>query len=223
MQNFIPLSEIQKAFTFSPIKTYRLFAQLRLQGSLNKDIDWIFQDNKILLDIARFFTELENRGYKNFLREEYSDLHPKSIENSSTPDEIISEPTEIAEEEKNEETGKEVISSDTEIISDTNQMISSDIIGVKNEIIEILKEGVARAEREAETLRSANGVLLAQNQQLSNVAYRLMPPPSGQGSGKDGNLPPDKPPQEMPTHVVEIEPTPTKDFSREELPETPHS
>src|SRR5262245_57090938 len=72
---FTPLPEIQKMLTFSPIKTYRLFVQLRLQGKLKADIDWIRRDNTICIDVTRFFVELEAKGYKNFLHEEYREVN----------------------------------------------------------------------------------------------------------------------------------------------------
>src|SRR5215467_550895 len=72
---FTPLPEIQKMLTFSPIKTYRLFVQLRLQGKLKPELDWIRRDKTICIDVTRFFVELEAKGYKHFLKEEYSEVH----------------------------------------------------------------------------------------------------------------------------------------------------
>ena len=61
----------------------------------------------------------------------------------------------------------------------------SETLRTKDEMITILKEGIARAEREAQYLREANKDLSQQNQQLTKLTFLLMAPPVPENAPKD--------------------------------------
>jgi hypothetical protein len=195
---FTPLPEIQKMLTFSPIKTYRLFVQLRLQGKLRPELDWIWRDKTICIDMSRFFVELEAKGYKNFLQEEFREMNTNDFNrNQLLSNEIERNQVQESTNENKPPNQVEMKSDDNnqhQTISDDNKsnqmkshdnelksfVIASDIsetLQTKNEMITILKEGIARAEREAQYLREANKDLSQQNQQLTKLTFMLMAPP----------------------------------------------
>ena len=60
MNDFLPLSDIQKRFTFTPIKTYRLFKKFAKQNKLQEGLDWLRRDNQIVIDARKFYTLLED-------------------------------------------------------------------------------------------------------------------------------------------------------------------
>src|ERR671924_433716 len=78
--NFFPLTEIQKMLVFSPIKTYRLFVKLKQEGRFREEQDWIIRDQKLFIDLPRFFTELESDGYKNIVQDDFIGVLPNSSE-----------------------------------------------------------------------------------------------------------------------------------------------
>jgi hypothetical protein len=104
--NFFPLSEIQKMLVFSPIKTYRLFVKLKQEGRFREEQDWIIRDQKLFIDLPRFFTELETDGYKNIVQDDFIGVLPHSPEISRhqmNSSDIERNQTEIIAHEKREE------------------------------------------------------------------------------------------------------------------------
>jgi hypothetical protein len=193
---FIPLSEIQKMFTYSAIKTYRLFVVLRMQGKMREEQDWIMRDNKLLIHLPRFFVELEAKGYKHFLRDEFIAHQTKSPEINLHSNEIIQNQNEIrphdstpekTEELKSPEINSPQMNSDEnkrhQMQSDEIEMKSvfrngemSETLKAKDEIIGLLKEGMERAERESRHLREANRDLSKQNLDLTKMTMLLIAP-----------------------------------------------
>jgi hypothetical protein len=195
---FTPLPEIQKMLTFSPIKTYRLYAQLRLEGKLRAEIDWIRRDNTTCIDVSRFFVELEAKGYKNFLKPEFQEMksiditlqeseinrnqmQSNDIERNHLPTSVDENtPKNYAEVKSDEIERHQVISDDSkshQVKSDEIEELSpsatremSETLKTKDEVITILKEGIERAEREAHHLREANKDLAKQNDQLTKLS-----------------------------------------------------
>jgi len=176
MQNFLPLSEIQKQFTFSPIKTYRLFAQLRKKGDLKPEVDWIHRGKDLFVDMPRFIVEIQASGYGNFLKDETTRNQTTSLDNERNQTEIVAEdqhqenqqiePEEIEEVKTNEVIRNQVKSSEnnTEEVSPAQQILES-----KNEVIETLR-------KEADHLREANSHLLEQNRELTQMTHLLVAP-----------------------------------------------
>ena len=185
MQNFLSLTEIQKMLTFSPIKTWREFNKLRQNGKLKEGIDWVMRDKKTLIDMPRFFSELESIGYKNIIVEEYA-FQMKTDDNKMLSNETIRNQNEIIPEEKtpenkdvveeSENKRNQVISDETTLKSNENERITTAVLEAKNETITELKKSVDRAEKEAETLRKGNLSLMEQVSSLTNITHRLMAP-----------------------------------------------
>ena len=171
MQNFLPLSEIQKQFTFSPIKTYRLFAQLRKKGRLVPQVDWLHRGKDLFIDMPRFIVEIQGNGYANFLKAETIRNHTTSLDNERNQTEIVAgEQTKENQQTKPEES--EEVKTDDIIrnrvkSTENNTVEESPILQVKNELIENLR-------KEAEHLREANGHLLEQNRELTHMTRLLV-------------------------------------------------
>ncbi len=192
--------------TFSPIKTYRLFVQLRLQGKLKADVDWIRRDNTMCIDVTRFFVELEAKGYKNFLHDEYREVNAtdfnshqmksNEIERNQSDEHVDENIAKNYDEVKSNDNKRfQTISNDinsNQMKSDDNTMTTSvpagemsETLKTKEEMITVLKEGIARAEREAQYLRDANKDLSQQNQQLTKLTFLLMAPPVPENAAKE--------------------------------------
>jgi hypothetical protein len=201
--NFFPLSEIQKMLVFSPIKTYRLFVKLKQEGRFREEQDWIIRDQKLFIDLPRFFTELETDGYKNIVQDDFIGVLPQSSEISRhhmNSDDIERNQTEITPQEKREET---IHAADPSLKSDdiirnhlnTNEddlksgdinsatLMSAEIVRAKTEIIDVLKESLQqaneqlmRAERDKEHYRKEMEYISQQNQRLTQLTYMLSAP-----------------------------------------------
>jgi hypothetical protein len=203
MHDFIPLAEIQKLFTFHPLKTYRLFSRFRQEGKLHEESGWITRDNQILINMPQFIVELQAVGYSNFLRDEINrfqeisnDEQMKSdeIERNQVKPEMEENTAHFREEMKSADyKSNQTISSDEQMISNENssnqmksssdQMISDDfirakeaIIDAKDEIIKVLQTSLDRAEKRIEHLEGSNDQLAQQNQRLTHLTYVLVAP-----------------------------------------------
>src|SRR5690349_19913760 len=120
---FTPLPDIQKMLTFSPIKTYRLFVQLRLQGKLRAELDWIRRDNTICIDVQRFFVELEAKGYKHFLKEEFQEVHTNDFSSHQLKSDEIERNQLQEDADENKPPNEEEVKSDE---NNRHQTISDD-------------------------------------------------------------------------------------------------
>ncbi len=208
--------------TFSPIKTYRLFVQLRLQGKLKADMDWIRRDNTICIDVARFFVELEAKGYKHFLHEDYREVntndfnghHMKSdeiernqlnetIDENITKnyDEVQSDDNKRFQSISNDDNSHQLKSNDNTMTASVTAGEISETLKTKEEMIAVLKEGIARAEREAQYLRDANKDLSQQNQQLTKLTFLLMAPPVPENAAKERTWRNATVEEERPVHI----------------------
>lgn len=188
---------------FSPIKTYRLFVKLKQEGRLREEQDWIARDQKLFLDVPRFFTELEADGYKNMLREDVLTVFPQATEiirNHLKSNDIERNQHEFAADEKREENSEvadppvksneirrnQMNTNENSLQSDDiaePPRIAAEIVQAKNEIIEVLKESLrqtneqlTRAERDKEHYRKEMDYLAQQNQRLTQLTYMLSAP-----------------------------------------------
>lgn len=186
MHEFIPLSEIQKLFTFHPLKTYRLFSRFKQEGRLKELSGWLMRDGRILVSMPQLIVELESDGYKNFLRDENignqnisnsnqkksDDEHMKSFEIEGNQTRDIDR--DFKPQNSTNDLSNEIIRNDMK--SDENQMISNEIVRSKDEIIAILKTNLERADKRIDHLEKNNESMSKQNLRLTQLTYMLMAP-----------------------------------------------
>lgn len=214
MYEFIPLAEIQKLLTFHPLKTYRLFSRMRQEGKLHEESGWITRDNQILIHMPQFVAELQAAGYSNFIRDEIKRFQEISDDNQMKSNEIernqmksdTNENTPSFREDLKSFDFKrnQTISNDEQVISNeinSNQMKSDDqqtisndfiraqkeVVHVKDEMIQVLKTALDRAEKRIEHLEGNNDQLANQNHRLTQLTYLLMAPerkPDAEASGQ---------------------------------------
>jgi len=171
-----PLSEIQKLFIFSPIKTYRLFRKAKTLGKLTEPDDWQMQDQTLYVSLPQFTGALEELGYQNFVRVETNSDQMISSDDILTTDEIIEDVETTPDEAETipDEIERNDLNSDDDTLKSSDTTEGRDeVLSVKEEMIGLLKDSVMRQEREAETLREINKSLADQNRMLT---FRLMAP-----------------------------------------------
>lgn len=203
MYEFIPLAEVQKLLTFHPLKTYRLFSRLRQEGKLHEESGWITRDNQILIHMPQFVAELQAAGYSNFIRDEINRFQEISDDNQMKSDEIERNQMKsytdenmasFREDLKSDDFKRnQTISNDEQVISNEinsnhiksgdQQTISNDfihaqkeVVHVKDDMIQMLKTALDRAEKRIEHLEGSNDQLANQNNRLTQLTYLLMAP-----------------------------------------------
>jgi hypothetical protein len=182
--NFMLFSELQKQLSPSPIKTWRLLKQLRDEGRMKENDDFIMQDRKLLVNVPRFIVELEELGYANMKSSDFKSGDMKSDEIMNLAEEmklISSEITEsrIQQEMKSDDFSAEnskpkieqqdspVKSTPPNLKSHDFREISHEIIGAKNEVIDVLKDTVSSREQDITQLREVISELSKQNKTLT--------------------------------------------------------
>ncbi len=186
-------SEIQKQYTFSPIKTFRLFDSLRRQNKLVEQQDWYKNDGKLFVDAGRFFAELEVMGFTASVISNDFKL-PKMNSN-----EITIGDSEITAHEKIRENSDGVKSNEiSEITPDEEIRVSHD--GVKSneitlpenepagappapeqgsvlgQILEVKDELIETLKKDVDHFRFANEELISQNKELTRMTRLLVAP-----------------------------------------------
>jgi len=180
--NFTPLSEIQKMLTFHPFKTYRLFVRFRKENKLIEEQDWIVRDKRILIDMPRFYTELEAVGYKNFKRDESisNEMHAPDSNN------VIYAST--SKQDVNIEREKITASEIKEVAEDStsNGMQAPDNSEQQNEraddlhiIIKGLIKDKEHFQDQSKKLLELNQSLADQNRELTQMTHLLVAPKGG--------------------------------------------
>ncbi len=197
-------SEIQKQYTFSPIKTFRLFDGLRRQNKLVEQQDWYKNDGKLFVDAGRFFAELEVMGFTTSvissdfklpkmnsneitIAESEITAHEKIREKSDGVN--LNEISEITPDEEIRVSQEEVKSN--EIISPEKeperfQMKSNEITPDENEpaergsvlsqILEVKDELIDTLKKDVDHFRLANEGLIEQNKELTRMTRLLVAP-----------------------------------------------
>ena len=205
-------SEIQKQYTFSPIKTFRLFDRLRRENKLVEQQDWYKNDGKLFVDATRFFAELEGLGYTNsVVSNGFKSFHLVSNENENEQNEItarekIRETSEQVKSDGNDLPKNEIernhLKPDEIKIAEAEQAAPSpeqgnvlaQVVSVKDELIDTLKKDV-------DHFRSANEDLIAQNRELTHMTRLLVAPKEPEvknvpvqaaGTGEPIMVPPDR-------------------------------
>ncbi len=177
--HFTPLSEVQKMLTFHPFKTYRLFVRFKKEGKLREDQEWMVRDKKILVDLPRFYTEIEQIGFKNFKRDE-------TISNNMQAPETISNHPENVERENTIPRADEEIADDSK--AQVNATISnhmqapdsseqqSGIVASLNAKIEDLTKDKEHFREQAIKLLELNQSIADQNRELTDMTHLLVAP-----------------------------------------------
>jgi len=162
--HFTPLSEIQKLLTFHPFKTYRLFVRFKKEGKLREDQEWMVRDKKILVDLPRFYTEIEQIGFKNFKRDEIIGNHMQA-------------PVTISNHPENDERENTTLRDDDEIADDSktqvnatisNHMQAPDSSGQPSEEVGSMHMIISGLIKDKEHFLDQNKKLLVLNQSLAD-------------------------------------------------------
>jgi len=185
-ENLTPLGEIQKMLTFHPFKTYRLFTRLKKENKLIEDQDWVLRDNKYLIDLPRFYTEVEAIGFKNFKRDE-------SISNHMQTDESIYDANaSISNQDENDEQGKirseenkpladdSKVQPDESISNQTQTPDSSERQSERVDDLHIIIKGLIKDKEhfqdQSVKLLELNQSLADQNRELTQMTHLLVAP-----------------------------------------------
>ena len=196
-------SEIQKQYTFSPIKTFRLFDSLRRQNKLVEQQDWYKNDGKLFVDAGRFFAELEVMGFTTSvisndfklpkmnsneitIGESEITAHEKIRENSDgvksneiseiTPDEEIRvfQPKVISNEiKRNHLKSDEITLPENEPAEASAPPEQGSVLG---QILEVKDELIETLKKDVDHFRFANEELIAQNKELTRMTRLLVAP-----------------------------------------------
>ncbi len=182
-------SEIQKQYTFSPIKTFRLFDRLRRENKLVEQQDWYKNDGKLFVDATRFFAELEGLGYTNSVVSD--DIKRYQMRT----DEFINEENEITARQKIRETSEQVKSDGNDLPKneiERNHLKQNEITLPENEpaevasppeqgsvlgqILEVKDELIDTLKKDVDHFRLANEELISQNKELTRMTRLLVAP-----------------------------------------------
>jgi hypothetical protein len=192
--NFMLFSDLQKQLSPSPIKSWRLLKQLRDNGRMRDQDDFIMQDRKLYVNVPRFIVELEALGYAQMKSGDFNNGDVKSDEIKKIAEElklISSEITEsrIQDEMKSDdfiadEVKPNIHEKDVHIKEPLSNLKSDDfninnlkstdfsnvpreIIETKNELIDVLKGTVSSRDQDIVHLREVITELSQQNKTLT--------------------------------------------------------
>jgi len=189
-ENFTPLGEIQKLLTFHPFKTYRLFVRLKKENKLIEEQDWVLRDNKYLIDLPRFYTEVAAIGFKNFKRDESISNHTQTPESINADSASISNQDGIDDQEKIRADENSQLADDSK--THTDESISNHTqtpsygeqqdgeANILHAIITGLEKDKEHFKEQSIKLLELNQALAEQNRELTEMTHLLVAPKKDQ-------------------------------------------